>query len=197
MEQYNFKPAWKRAFKGATHLLQLHRNKYYVFAFYRCEDFYHSKKSGSLSYNEFTVIESNPNKTLHLTVGDGVTDDNDLSCIEVTPMPLPTSDDTGNRFNQDKSPLSIMLEAKHAIEGCSEILKFGAEKYARGNWRKGLNHTEICDSLLRHMSSYLAGEDNDPESNLPHVDHILCNALFLSEMTRTHADLDDRSVIKS
>lgn len=98
----------------------------------------------------------------------------------------------GDRYNKGKSPLSIMMEAKHAIEGCSAILGFGANKYSRGNWRKGLKHTEICDSLLRHLTAYLAGEDIDPDSNLPHVDHVLCNALFLSEMTRTHPELDDR-----
>lgn len=100
---------------------------------------------------------------------------------------------TGLRFNAGKAPVSMMLEAKHAVDGCSEVLRFGASKYARGNWHKGLKHTEIVDSMLRHISSYLAGEDNDKESKLPHVDHILCNALFLAEMFRTHSELDDRS----
>lgn len=97
------------------------------------------------------------------------------------------------RFNTDKPPLSMIVEAKHALNGCASVLQFGAKKYARGNWHKGLRHTEICDSLLRHMSAYLAGEDIDPESGLSHVDHILCNALFLSEGVRTHPELDDRS----
>lgn len=98
-----------------------------------------------------------------------------------------------DRLNQSKPRLSMVLEAEHALNGCAEILRFGADKYARGNWRKGLSHTEICDSLLRHLCKYLAGENCDDESGLPHVDHILCNALFLSEMTRTHKELDDRS----
>ncbi len=97
------------------------------------------------------------------------------------------------RFNTDKSPLSMIVEAKHALNGCASVLQFGAKKYERGNWHKGLRHTEICDSLLRHMSAYLSGEDKDPESGLSHVDHILCNALFLAEGVRTHPELDDRS----
>lgn len=108
-------------------------------------------------------------------------------------IPLDKFNVKGDRHNSDKSPLSIVLEAKHAIDGCAKILQFGANKYSRGNWRNGLNHTEIADSLIRHLSAYLAGEDNDPESGLPHVDHVLCNSLFLSEMTKIRPDLDDRS----
>ena len=103
---------------------------------------------------------------------------------------------TGDRFNKGKAPVSAVLEAQHAISGCAQILAFGAKKYDRGNWRKGFNHTEVADSLLRHMSAYLSGEDLDPESGLPHVDHIMCNSLFLSELTRTHPELDDRNNLK-
>ena len=100
---------------------------------------------------------------------------------------------SGLRYNQGKSELSMILEARHALGGCAKVLEFGKVKYDRGNWRKGLSHAQICDSMLRHLSAYLSGEDNDPESGLPHVDHVLTNALFLSEMTRTHPDKDDRS----
>ena len=38
----------------------------------------------------------------------------------------------------------------------------------------------------------MEGEDNDPESGLPHLGHIQCNALFLSWMMEHRPDLDDR-----
>lgn len=103
------------------------------------------------------------------------------------------SEERGERFNTGKLPISMILEARHALDEVAHVLHFGADKYARGNWRKGLSHTEICDSLLRHTSAYLAGEDLDPESGLNHVGHILANALFLAEMVNTHPELDDRS----
>jgi len=99
----------------------------------------------------------------------------------------------GDRDNTGKPEISMILEARHAMGGIADVLTFGKNKYARGNWRKGLSHTQICDSMLRHLSAYLAGEDTDSDSGLPHVDHIACNALFLAEMVRAREDLDDRS----
>lgn len=98
-----------------------------------------------------------------------------------------------DRHNAGKSPLSMILEARHALEGMAGVLEFGAKKYARGNWHKGLPHADICDSMLRHISAYLSGEDLDPESGKPHVDHIFTNSMFLAEGYRTHPELDNRS----
>lgn len=98
-----------------------------------------------------------------------------------------------SRHNTGKAQLSMILEARHALEGMAAVLEFGAKKYARGNWHKGLPHADICDSLLRHISRYLEGEDIDEESGKPHVDHIFCNAMFLAQGFRTHPELDNRS----
>lgn len=102
-------------------------------------------------------------------------------------------DKLADRHNSGKSPLSMILEARHALNGMASVLEFGASKYSRGNWHKGLPHADICDSMLRHISAYLSGEDNDPESGRPHVDHIFTNAMFLAEGYRTHPELDNRS----
>lgn len=101
--------------------------------------------------------------------------------------------DKALRYNTGKAPLSIVLEAPHAVEGLAKVLSFGAQKYARGNFKRGLPYTEIVDSMLRHTTKFLSGESTDEESGLPHVDHILCNALFLSEMTRIQPEFDDRT----
>lgn len=98
----------------------------------------------------------------------------------------------GSRYNQGKSPLSYVLQFGNAISGVATVGAFGAMKYARNNYKKGLSHTEIADSMMRHLAAYLCGEEVDPESGLPHVDHVAWNGLALAEMVRLHPELDDR-----
>jgi hypothetical protein len=49
----------------------------------------------------------------------------------------------------------------------------------KDNWKKGMPITQILDSMLRHIAALQSGEWLDPESGLPHIGHIQCNALFL------------------
>lgn len=99
----------------------------------------------------------------------------------------------GNRANQGKPKLSLMLEARHAMLYGTRGLEFGLGKYGRGNYRKGLLATECADSLLRHASAYLAGEDIDEESGLPHVALALSSAVLLAENHGAGTLVDDRA----
>lgn len=96
----------------------------------------------------------------------------------------------GVRYDQDK--LAWHLVPMQFLEGMVRVLMFGAKKYAPHNWRKGLHYSRVTNSLQRHLNAFNAGEDIDPETDLPHVDHILCNALFLKGMTVEHPEMDDR-----
>jgi len=96
----------------------------------------------------------------------------------------------GLRFNNEKPKWSLVPQS--SLLPMVRVLEFGANKYDSHNWMKGLSITEICESLKRHLDSFMEGENIDKESKLSHVGHIQCNALFLSWMIENRPDLDDR-----
>lgn len=83
----------------------------------------------------------------------------------------------GKRFNSGKPQLSYL--PLDYLTDCANVLQFGAEKYSRNGFRTGFKETSILDSMLRHIAALQRGEIIDPESGLPHIGHIQCNALFL------------------
>ena len=94
------------------------------------------------------------------------------------------------RYNKGKKQWSL-VDFK-SLESMVEVLEFGAEKYAKWNWTKGMPVTQVSESLLRHMFAFLSGEDKDPESGIDHLGHVMCNAMFLSYIMREKKQFDDR-----
>ena len=89
--------------------------------------------------------------------------------------------DTGLGLKFDKGKLRYSLIPPTATHAIAEVLTFGAEKYAPNSWQHVPNaHERYLDALMRHLEAYRAGELIDPESLLPHMSHLLCNAAFLS-----------------
>jgi len=103
-----------------------------------------------------------------------------------------TSTERGSaaRFNTGKSEYhQIPL---FALEGVARVLMYGERKYAKGNWAKGQPWSVPFDSMIRHMTAWQRGEELDPESGLPHLDHALCNMIFLSAFRDLYPEGDDR-----
>ena len=96
---------------------------------------------------------------------------------------------TGTKHDQDKPMLNLI--DPQAIEGLAAVLTFGAKKYAADNWRGGINNSRLIASLLRHLFAIMRGEYTDPESGLPHIDHVGCNWMFLSNNLKNRPDLND------
>lgn len=97
------------------------------------------------------------------------------------------------RFNEGKPRLSLVPAALQ--RACARAMMYGEEKYGMHNWRGGGKHMSyhgLADSLLRHMTALLEGEDNDSESGLSHIDHIAANLGFLAELIENKRIVEDR-----
>lgn len=69
-----------------------------------------------------------------------------------------------------------------------KVLMYGEKKYARNNWKKGLNREEILDSMQRHLGALIDGQELDLESQEHHIGHILCNCMFYSYFNIVNGD---------
>jgi hypothetical protein len=100
----------------------------------------------------------------------------------------PGTDDPGPFFTRsgeesfikhDTGKCRVSLVDPDFTLGVGAILTFGAQKYAANNW-KLMTELERCkDAAYRHFLAYMSGELLDPESNLPHLDHLATNIMFL------------------
>lgn len=96
----------------------------------------------------------------------------------------------GKHFSKGKAPIHLI--PSEAITAMAHGFGFGAAKYGEYNFRYGIEWTELTDSLMRHTLAFLKGEDDDPESGLPHVWHIGNNFAMLEYMRVHHPELDNR-----
>lgn len=83
-----------------------------------------------------------------------------------------------------------------ALEDIVKVLEFGAKKYGVDNWKtgSGFSYKRLFSSLMRHLISFMSGEDKDPESGFSHLAHAGCNIIFLLYYTKnkTRYNNDDR-----
>lgn len=79
-----------------------------------------------------------------------------------------------------------------ALEVLGRVAAFGAQKYETFNYMKGYPWRLSYDALLRHLLSFLQGEDLDPESGLPHMAHAAWHGLALVSFQMRDLGTDDR-----
>ena len=90
------------------------------------------------------------------------------------------SPEEGRKFDGGK--LEYGLLPPKALEATVEILTFGAQKYARDNWKYvDDSKRRYFDALQRHVWSWKQGEKLDPESGKHHLAHAMCCLMFLYE----------------
>ena len=91
----------------------------------------------------------------------------------------------------DKLPLHLFPTSAN-IYGCLGLLD-GMLKYGRSNWREaGVRVSIYHDALKRHSDAYFEGEDNDPDSGLPHLAHMIACVAILIDAKENNKLIDDR-----
>lgn len=99
-----------------------------------------------------------------------------------------------NGLAYDDGKPQLQLLPFDAIIGIGQVLTFGAGKYTPRNWEQGTKFGRRFASCLRHLFKWWMGEDIDPESKLPHLDHALTQLCMIRHYTskRGFEKYDDR-----
>lgn len=101
----------------------------------------------------------------------------------------------GKKYDSGKPRMDLLSPI--ALAYVSQVLTYGAQKYAANNWRSGIAFSRILGACQRHLTAIAAGIDIDPETGLPHAAHLMCEVMFLLELRETHPECDDRYKYKS
>lgn len=92
-------------------------------------------------------------------------------------------------------PCQLGWAAPEGLRQLGNVYGYGAGKYDPTNYRRGYEWSLSINALYRHLIAFQAGEDNDPESGLPHPAHIAWHALTLCQFMADHRELDDRYAV--
>jgi len=100
------------------------------------------------------------------------------------------SDLGGKKFDQGKAPLGMLPRV--ALEQEAQVMEFGAKKYGKFNYRKGMKWSRLIDAALRHIYAFADGQDKDEETGLSHLAHARCCLGFLLDYEANSLGEDDR-----
>ena len=100
-----------------------------------------------------------------------------------------TAKGSGARYNNGKPDLSLV--PLWAFDDCARVFEYGKKKYAAWNWAKGMPWSVPLACALRHLGAIQRGEVDDPESNLPHLGHVMCNIVMLAHYAKYYPEGND------
>ena len=127
----------------------------------------------------------------------------ELSMEQVFPRGLQPQVDLakeGAKYDQGKT--RIELFPGDVLFAISDILTFGAQKYADRNWEKGMAWSRCFGALMRHLWAWWQGKgptnvnfalgEFDPETMRSHLWHAGCMLTFLIAYELRGIGTDDR-----
>lgn len=102
-------------------------------------------------------------------------------------------EERGVKFDAEKPQLSILTRESLIAE--ARAFEYGAKKYSRNNYKKGMEWTRLIDASLRHITAFNAGEDVDNESSLNHLWHAKACLAMLIYYYENRVGTDDRDTL--
>ena len=99
----------------------------------------------------------------------------------------------GLKYDTDKPRMDLIAPDAEVL--LAKVLSFGAEKYDDRNWELGMDWGRVYAAAQRHLTSFWSGEDNDPETGLPHLAHAYCCVMFLIAYQQRGIGKDTRNAL--
>lgn len=107
---------------------------------------------------------------------------------------------SGTKFDNGK--VRIDLFPPEALIAISQVLTFGAQKYADRNWEEGMKWGRVFGALMRHLWAWWGGKGStsnsflfgelDEETKMSHLWHAGCCIVFLITYEARGIGEDDR-----
>ena len=98
-----------------------------------------------------------------------------------------------DRIGVTKVPFSVIPSQVMAEVGVAMLE--GGFKYGVSNYRDaGVRATVYYDATLRHLTSWLEGEDIDPDSGLSHITKAITSLIVLRDGMKNDLWVDDRPI---
>lgn len=97
---------------------------------------------------------------------------------DLEPSTTKTVPDKALRFDEGKPKWHLVHF--RSLEPLVRALEFGELRYGAFNWQKPFEKERILNSAMRHLIKLMDGEELDSESGLPHIGHLMANAMFYS-----------------
>lgn len=98
---------------------------------------------------------------------------------------------SAKHFDEGKAGIHYVL-AMPGIDQVARVGDFGAKKYGQWNYRNGMPWMKLLGSCARHLTAFIAGQNNDPESGISHLAHLIYDALMLLGYVIEEKGVDDR-----
>lgn len=81
---------------------------------------------------------------------------------------------------ESKPQFSLM--PPEVLRQVAEVFTFGVDKYSKNDWQKKCDFDFWLDKIYRHLNEYQSGNYLDKESDLPHLAHMIADAMILAAL---------------